>query len=76
MDQLLFRPEEAAKMLGIGRSKLYELLAAGELESVRVGACRRIPRDVLDDFVRRLRTPGNSCGNAINSCANASLGAA
>jgi excisionase family DNA binding protein len=53
-EKLLFTPEQAADMLGLGRTKLYELLATGDLRSVRIGACRRIPSSVLHDFVGRL----------------------
>jgi excisionase family DNA binding protein len=53
--KLLLTPEEAAEALSIGRSKLYELLADGSLESVAIGACRRIPNTALHDFVERLR---------------------
>jgi len=53
-EKLLFTPEQAADMLGLGRTKLYELLAAGYLRSVRIGACRRIPSSALHDFVNRL----------------------
>ena len=56
--KLLVTPEEAADLLSIGRSKLYELLAAGVVESVRVGTCRRIPVQALEDFVSRLRQAG------------------
>ena len=37
-DPLLLTPTQAARALGIGRSKLYELLQAGVLESVHIGA--------------------------------------
>jgi excisionase family DNA binding protein len=52
---ILLTPTEAAVTLNIGRSKLYELLRAGVLESVRIGACRRIPVDALTELVVRLR---------------------
>lgn len=55
MDKLLLTPEEAADALSVGRSKLYELLSAGLIGSVRVGACRRIPIGSLIDFVGRLQ---------------------
>jgi len=42
---------EAARELGISRSKLYELLAEGELPSVRIGRTRRIAVTALDEFV-------------------------
>ena len=54
--RLLLRPEEAAEVLGIGRSKLYELLAAGRIESVRIGSSRRVPVEGLHDYVQRLRS--------------------
>ncbi|MGH9070608.1 MAG: helix-turn-helix domain-containing protein [Acidimicrobiales bacterium] len=55
MDKLLLTVEEAAEALSVGRSKLYELLASGQLESVRVGGCRRVSVDSLIDFVGRLQ---------------------
>ena len=54
-DPILLTPTEAARALGIGRSKLYELLQTGVLESIHIGACRRIPTDALTDLVSRLR---------------------
>ena len=61
MDKLLLTPVEAASALSISRSKFYELLAAGRVQSVRIDRCRRIPRAALDDFVRRLRSGEISC---------------
>jgi excisionase family DNA binding protein len=55
MDKLLLTPIEAATMLGIGRSKLYELLASGNLASVHIGSCRRVPLDALLDYVAQLQ---------------------
>ena len=54
-DQLLLTPIQAARALGIGRSKLYELMQDGVLESVHIGACRRIPAASLTALVDRLR---------------------
>ena len=54
-EPILLTPAEAARALGIGRSKLYELLQTGALESVHIGACRRIPASALTDLVKRLR---------------------
>ena len=53
--QLLVTPRQAAQALGVGRSTIYELLASGELESVRIGTSRRIPVDALDRYVGGLR---------------------
>lgn len=54
---LLYRPEEAAARLRLSRSKTYELMAVGAIESVKVGGARRIPADALERFVSELRTP-------------------
>ena len=55
MNKLLLTPEEAARVIGLGRSKLYELLAAGQIESVHIGRCRRVPAAALIEYVERLR---------------------
>jgi excisionase family DNA binding protein len=44
MDKLPLTPKEATELLGISRSKLYELLRARTIESVKVGDCRRVPK--------------------------------
>ena len=54
-EPVLLTPREAAAALGIGRSKLYELLQTGVLESVHIGACRRIPTEAVLTLVARLR---------------------
>jgi excisionase family DNA binding protein len=41
-------------MLRLGRSKLYELMAAGKLRSVKIGGSRRIPATALAEFVAAL----------------------
>jgi len=51
---LLVRPEDAARVLGVGRTKVYELIRSGALRSVRVGGLRRIPVAALKEFVPRL----------------------
>ena len=51
IDPLLLTPTEAARALGIGRSKLYELMREGRIRSVRIGTCRRVATAALDEFV-------------------------
>ena len=55
MEKLLLTEEEARKALGLGRTKLYELLMAGEIESVKIGKCRRIRADALQTWLERMR---------------------
>ena len=45
----------AMSILGIGKTKLYELLAEGELEAIRVGRRRLILQESIDALVERLR---------------------
>jgi excisionase family DNA binding protein len=46
--------EEAAERLGIGRTLMYQLLASGEVRSLRVGRLRRVPVDALIEYIERL----------------------
>ena len=55
-NQLLLTAEQAAATLAICRTKVYDLLRKGELESVQIGTSRRIPYEALTDYVRRLRS--------------------
>ena len=52
---LLLTAEQAASVLSICRTKVYELLRTGQLESVLIGSSRRIPVAALDEYVERLR---------------------
>ena len=50
-ETLLLRPEEAARELGIGRSKTYELLKRGEIPSIRIGRSVRVPAEKLRQWI-------------------------
>lgn len=56
--KLLVRVEEAAQMLSLGRSTVYELIASGELPSVTIGAARRIPMAALEQWVAQRTEAG------------------
>ena len=45
---------EAARELRVSRSRVFALLAAGELEGVRIGRARCVPRRSIDEFLARL----------------------
>ena len=51
VEPLLIRVEEAARMLSLSRSTVYEMMDAGELPSVRRGTARRIPVTALREWV-------------------------
>jgi excisionase family DNA binding protein len=50
---LTVRIRDACRLTGIGRSKLYELIAAGEIEVIKVGAITLVPVSSLTRFLRR-----------------------
>ena len=54
MEKALLTAEEAAEMLSIGRSKVYELIASRALGSVKIGACRRVPVDAITSYLQTL----------------------
>ena len=60
MDRLLLRPVEVAEAIGVGRSKIYELLASGQLPSIRVGSSLRVSVEALREWIAR---QGESAGN-------------
>jgi excisionase family DNA binding protein len=53
-DSLLLRVEEAARLLSIGRTRVYDLVRTGQLKSVKIFGSRRIPRASIDRFVTTL----------------------
>jgi excisionase family DNA binding protein len=48
--EMSFSPSGAARVLGISDSKLYEILAAGEIASFRVGRARRIKGAAINRY--------------------------
>ena len=44
-------PEQAAEFLQVSRSTIYEMMRLGDLASVKVRRCRRIPWAVLERIV-------------------------
>ncbi|MFN8544621.1 MAG: helix-turn-helix domain-containing protein [Candidatus Binatia bacterium] len=51
MEKLLLRPPEVAELLGLGRSTVYDLLAAGDLPSVRLRGSVRVPAEALRRWI-------------------------
>ena len=49
------RVNDAARMIGVGRTKLYELISSGELETVKIGKATRITTASLHKLVERHR---------------------
>jgi len=53
-ERVLLTPEEAAERLGVGRTTVYALIKAGELDSVQIGRLRRIPVIAVQEYATRL----------------------
>jgi excisionase family DNA binding protein len=49
------RVDRALSDLNIGKTKLYELLASGELEAIRIGRRTLVLQASIDSLVERLR---------------------
>ena len=54
MDKLLYRPAEAATVLGISKTALYGLIRADRIRSIKDGKFRFITGDALREYVRTL----------------------
>lgn len=52
---LTVRIPEACRMTGIGRSKLYELIKAGEIETIKVGSSTLVTVAGLEAFLDKCR---------------------
>jgi excisionase family DNA binding protein len=50
------RVREACRLSGIGRSKLYELISAGEIEIIKVGRITLIPVGALTTYLEEQKT--------------------
>ena len=54
MDKLLLKPAEVGALTGMGKSKTYELIAAGIIPSVKIGKSVRVPTDRLRRWIEEL----------------------
>ena len=59
-ERLLYTINDAAKVLGVGRTKFYELLDAGHIATVTIGRRRLVPAEDLVAYVDRLRSERTS----------------
>lgn len=66
IERLLYRIQEAAEAVGVSRSKMYELIASGDIPSVRVGHSVRIPVEELKKWIAA-RIPNDSAREKIGA---------
>jgi excisionase family DNA binding protein len=68
MERLLLKPSEVGQVLGVGRSLVYSMLASGELPSIRVGRCIRVPKVSLERWISARESLGEKTGLAGGGC--------
>ena len=51
---LLLKVEDAARLLGVGRTTFFELISQGRIQTVRVGRRRLVVRSGLERFVEEI----------------------
>ncbi len=75
-ERLLLPIPEAHWQVGVGRSKFYEYVAAGEIEIVKVGRRTLVPQESLRAFVDRLRASQTAAepSSRRSRCAPSSTG--
>ena len=61
-EPLAVRIPDAVRMTGIGRSKLYELIASGELETIKIGRCTLVTIDALKALLANARAANHKGG--------------
>ncbi|GAA3890030.1 hypothetical protein GCM10022243_63630 [Saccharothrix violaceirubra] len=52
----LLSVDQAARVLAVGRTTMFNLLRTGAVASIRIGRLRRIPETALAEFTARLAT--------------------
>ena len=55
VEPICVRVNDAARMIGVGRTKLYELIATGEVETVKIGKATRITTASLHELIKQRR---------------------
>lgn len=50
-DRLVLSVAEAARLLGVGKNHLYDMVASGEIPHVRFGRLIKIPRSTLEAWL-------------------------
>jgi excisionase family DNA binding protein len=53
---------EAAALLSVGRTTIYELIGSGSLRTIKIGSRRLVARRDLEDFVAGLRGERRDAG--------------
>ncbi|GAB3951455.1 helix-turn-helix domain-containing protein [Streptomyces sparsus] len=58
---VLYRVTEAAALLSLSRSVVYELIRTKRLRTVKEGASRRIPASAINEYIALLEREAGEC---------------
>lgn len=53
VEPICVKINDAARMIGVGRTKLYELIAAGEVDAIKLGKSTRVTTESLRELIKR-----------------------
>jgi excisionase family DNA binding protein len=65
LEPLAYTVKDAARVLGVSRGMLYELMATGELPSTKLGSRRLIRREAIVSLLERHEVTTTDIANAI-----------
>jgi excisionase family DNA binding protein len=61
--KVLLDSRDVSRLLGLGRTKVFEMMARSELPVIRIGRCVRVPREALMEWIsNETRLPGRTSG--------------
>ena len=52
----VIKVEDLVPILGIGRNMAYALVRSGQIRSIRIGRCYRIPLSAVDEYLDGKKT--------------------
>lgn len=55
VEPITVRLPDVMRMTGLGRSKIYELIASGDIETIKIGRCTLFPVDSLYRLIDNAR---------------------
>lgn len=61
MKPLFLKVDQCGILLGCHKSKVYSMIGAGELPSIRIGGMLRVPRVAIDEMVARALAEHQQC---------------
>lgn len=55
VEPICLRIDDAARMISVGRTTLYQLIASGDVEAIKLGKSTRVTTASLHALIRRRR---------------------